>query len=303
MTKLKKTLRLGLLFLVCTGAVVLLVYLCMPKPCEEPLTYRLGRIDERFGITRTEFSMAVRKAAAVWGKPLARELFREDPQGAIEINLIYDYRQETSDKLKQLDYKMDGSTDSIQSMKMRYESLKAEHEKKTASLEVELQSYNARINAYNAKVEFWNREGGVPQTQRIQLTSEKNELDSFRESFRMRREEVKNLSDEINTLSAVINEIVAGYNQDVDHYRDVGSRLAGEFQEGFFESKDGKQSITVYHFDNGEKLVRLLVHELGHALRLPHSENSQAVMYRLNQYDTAELTADDIAALKIRCEK
>jgi len=71
----------------------------------------------------------------------------------------------------------------------------------------------------------------------------------------------------------------------------------------FFESKDGKQSITIYHFDNGEKLVRLLVHELGHALRLPHSENSQAVMYRLNQYDTAELTADDITALKTRCEK
>jgi len=159
--------------LVCVTTVALLMVLRMPKPCEEPLTYRLGRIDERFGITRMEFSIAVRKAAAVWGKPLARELFREDPQGAIEINLIYDYRQETSDKLKQLDYKMDGSTDSIQSMKMRYESLKAEHEKKIASLEVELQSYNARINAYNAKVEFWNREGGVPQAQRIQLTSEK----------------------------------------------------------------------------------------------------------------------------------
>lgn len=303
MTAFKKTWRLGLMLLVCMAAVAFLMAPRMPKPCEEPLTYRLGRIDERFGITRMEFSMAVRKAAVVWGKPLARELFREDLQGAIEINLIYDYRQETSDKLKQLDDKMDGSTDSIQSMKIRYESLKAEHEKKIASLEAELQAYNARINAYNAKVEFWNREGGVPQTQRIQLTSEKNELDSLRESFRTRREEVKSLSDEINTLSAVINEIVAGHNQNVDHYRDVGSRLAGEFQEGFFESKDGKQSITIYHFDNGEKLVRLLVHELGHALRLPHSENPQAVMYRLNQYNSAELTTDDIAALKTRCAK
>ena len=288
---------------VCVATVAFLMVQRMPKPCEEPLTYRLGRIDEQFGITRLEFSMAVKKAAAVWGKPLARDLFREDPQGSIEINLIYDYRQETSDKLKQLDGKMDGSTDSIQSMKMRYENLKAEHEKKIASLEADLQACNARINAYNAKVEFWNREGGVPQARRLQLLSEKNELDSLRESFRMRREEVKSLSDEINTLSAVINEIVAGYNQYVDHYRDVGSRLAGEFQEGFFESKDGKQSITIYHFDNGEKLVRLLVHELGHALRLPHSENPQAVMYRLNQYDSAELTADDIAALKTRCAK
>ena len=60
---------------------------------------------------------------------------------------------------------------------------------------------------------------------------------------------------------------------DVDHYRDVGSRLSGEFEEGFFKSKEGRQSITIYHFENETKLVRLLVHELGHALRLKHSDN------------------------------
>ena len=47
-----------------------------------------------------------------------------------------------------------------------------------------------------------------------------------------------------------MNEIAANLDLDLVHYRDVGSQLGSEFEEGFFESKKGKQSITIYHFDN-----------------------------------------------------
>lgn len=302
MTEMKRILNWGFILLVGIAVVMFLIFMRMPKPCEEPLTYRLGRIDERFGLTRLEFSTALRKAAAIWGKPLSRELFREDAQGTIEISLIYDYRQEASDKLKQLQYRMDSTKDNHEKMKMRYESLKSEYEQKSASLENDLHTYNFRINAYNAEVESWNRQGGVPETHRNRLMSGKNELDSVRASFKIRQDEVKKLTDEINTMVLVMNEVAAERNQDVDNSQDVGRQLGGEFKTGFFESKEGKQSITIYHFKNEANLVRLLVHELGHALRLDHSSNPNAVMYRLNQFDTAELTADDIAALKARCE-
>jgi hypothetical protein len=284
------------------AAILLVIFLRIPKPCQEPITYRLGRIDERFGISRAEFSLAIRKAAAAWGKPLSRDLFREDPQGTIEISLFYDYRQETSDKLKQLDYKMAGTKDTYESMKMRHESLKSEYERKRATLENDLRAFNVRMNAFNAEIESWNRQGGVPSGHRNRLMSAKNELDSDREGLKVRQDEAKRLADEINSMTLIINEVVGRQNQAVDHYRDVGGRLSGEFQEGFFESKDGKQSIAIYHFDNEAKLVRLLIHELGHALGLGHSNDPNAVMYRLNQFDKAELTADDIAALKARCE-
>lgn len=302
MTEMKRILNWGFILLVGIAVVMFFIFLRIPKPCEEPLTYRLGRIDERFGLTRLDFSTAVRKAAAIWGKPLSRELFREDAQGTIEVSLIYDYRQEASDKLKQLQYRMDSTKDNHEKMKMRYESLKSEYEQKRVTLENDLHAYNSRINAYNAEVESWNRQGGVPETHRNRLMSGKNELDSVRESFKIRQDEVKKLTDEINTIVLVMNEVAAERNQDVDNSRNVGRQLGGEFKTGFFESKEGKQSITVYHFNNESKLVRLLVHELGHALRLDHSNNPNAVMYRLNQFDTAELTADDIAALKARCE-
>jgi len=302
MTASKRLLNWRFLLLLGMAVVLLVIYLRMPKPCEEPLTYRIGRIDERFGLTRSDFSLAVGKAAAVWGKPLSRALFREDPQGKIEINLIYDYRQETSDKLKQLDNRMSDTKGSIEEMKMRYERLKAEYEQKRMTLENDLRAYNARVHAYNAEIESWKRQGGAPETQRRRLASAKNELESDGEGLRGRQDEVKKLADEANSMVLFINETVARQNQDVDHYRDVGSRLSGEFQEGFFESKEGRQSITIYHFENEAKLIRLLIHELGHALRLKHSDNPHAVMYRLNQFDAAELTADDIAALKTRCE-
>ena len=297
-----KIIIIELIFLLGVGAVLFEIFLQMPKPCQKPLTYRLGQIDERFGLTRPEFSMAVKKAAAVWGKPLSRELFREDSQGKIELRLIYDYRQETSDKLKQLKQRMDDTKNIRESMKVRYESLKYEYEQKYITLENDLRDHNARINAYNAEIEYWNREGGAPERERRRLMLAKNELNSARESLQVCQNEFKRLADEINGMMLVINENVSRQNLDVDHYRDVGSRLSGEFQEGFFESKDGKQSITIYHFENEAKLVRLLVHELGHALRLNHSNNPNAVMYRLNRFDIAELTEDDIAALKVRCE-
>jgi hypothetical protein len=302
MSESKSILNWRLIFLLVIAAVLYVTLLREPKPCQEPLTYRIGRVDERFGLSRSDFSQAVRKAAAIWGEPLSRELFREDSEGKIEINLIYDYRQETSNKLKQINSRMGDTKDTYENIKMRCDGLKAEYEQKHAVLQDDLSAYNARINAYNAEVASWDRRGGAPETDHNRLLSEKNELASVHEGLKIRQDEVNRLVEEINGTVLVMNEVAARQNLDVGEYQEVGSQLNGEFQEGFFESKQGKQSITIYHFDNEAKLVRLLVHELGHALRLGHSENPKAVMYRLNQFDAAELTGDDIAALRARCE-
>jgi len=302
MPESKKLLSWRFLILLGIAALLVVIFLRTPKPCQEPITYRLGRIDERFGLSPSAFSLAVRKAADIWGKPLTRDLFREDPKGTIEISLIYDYRQETADKLRQINDRMDGTKDTYEGMKSRLENLKSDYEQNRATLENDFHAYNARVNSYNAEIESWNRQGGAPEEHRTRLTSAKNDLDSLLNRLKTRQEEAKGLTDEINRVVLATNEIAARQNRDVDHYRDVGSRLDGEFQEGFFQSKEGRQSITIYHFDNEAKLVRLLAHELGHALRLNHSNDPNAVMYRLNQSDAAELTTDDIVALKARCD-
>jgi hypothetical protein len=298
----EKTWSWRAIFLVGIALAMVVVYLRMPEPCWQPLTYRLGHIDERFGLTRWEFSMAVQKAAAIWGQPLSRELFRNDPQGAIEISLIYDYRQETADKLKKLNYKIDYTKHSHDIMKLRLESLRSEYERKRSVLDSDLNTFKARLNARNAEIEAWNRQGGAPENVRNRLMSGKSELNSELERLHIRQDEAKRMVDEINSLVLVMNEIATVQNLDVVRYRDVGSLLGGEFLEGYFENKKGDQSIKIYHYNDDTKLVRLLVHELGHALGLGHSDNPDAVMYRLNQSDKLELTADDIATLKARCK-
>jgi hypothetical protein len=290
------------LFLLGIALALVVFFLRMPKPCQEPLTYRIGPIDERYGLSRWEFSRAIQKAAAIWGQPLSRELFREDPQGSIEISLVYDYRQEAADKLKKLNYNMDYTKYAHDNMKLRFEYLKSQYEHQRAALDSDLNAFNARQNAYNAEIESWNRRGGAPENVRNQLMSGKSELNAERERLQIRQDEAKRMVDEINSLVLIMNEIAAVQNLDVVRYRDVGSQLGGEFQEGYFEHNKGKQSIKIYHYNNDARLVRLLVHELGHALGLEHSANPDAVMYRLNQSEKLELTPDDIAALKGRCK-
>ncbi len=302
MTNFKKILGFVVVLLLVIAAVLFVYTLRTPGPCRKPLTYRIVHVDGRFGLTHAEFAAAVRKAAAIWGQPLSRELIREDSNGAIGISLVYDYRQETTQQLKQINTRMSGTKESLEGMKMRYEGMKSEYERTRASLESDLHAYNARVHAFNTEIESWNRQGGAPEAQRGRLAAEKSELAAMGESLRVRQGHARRMADELNSMVQSVNEVVGRQNQDVDQYRDVGSRLGGEFQEGYFKNKDGRQSITIYHYDSETRLVRLLVHEFGHALGLDHSSNPDAVMYRLNRSDTAELTADDIAALKSRCQ-
>src|SRR3989344_868467 len=89
---LKNTLAtiLALLALAISGYTF---YLYSLGPCEQPLKYKLGRFDTRFGINEKDFKMEIERAEIVWEKVLNSELFSYDPEAKFKINLIYDERQ------------------------------------------------------------------------------------------------------------------------------------------------------------------------------------------------------------------
>jgi hypothetical protein len=66
-------------------------------PCKRPITYMLGRFDDRFGISRDYYLSALAEAEAIWEDPSSRNLFAfATGTGVVKVNLIYDYRQEAT---------------------------------------------------------------------------------------------------------------------------------------------------------------------------------------------------------------
>lgn len=299
---INRTLVMFLLVILAAGVCFRMFYK-PSSPCSEPLTYRIGSIDERFGLSESEVRSAVNRATHVWASRSELELLREDPEGAIEINFVYDYRQEASDKLKGMGGNIANTKGSYDALKSHLKSMESDFLQKKSQLDNDFAAYNARMEALRAQDEAASLKGGGSPENYENLKSEKDSLDFSRNDLMARQEDLNRIIDTMNSLVVVINEIAYNLNLDVVKYNNVGEKLGKEFSEGLYERKNNRRTITIYHFNNDSRLVRILAHELGHALGLEHSDNPQALMYRLNQSDSLELSPDDIAALQARCGK
>ena len=270
-------------------------------PCNKTITYGIESFDARFGISRDYFLGALRDAEATWEQPIGRELFSYRPEGNLRINLIYDYRQQATAKLQKLGLTVSDDKASYNALKAKYDALKAIYALDKATLEAKISDYEARKSAYEKEVAYWNARQGAPRDEhdrldavRVALNAEVAELNQLRAQL---NEEV----DNINALAVVLNRLMVSLNLNVSKFNTVGVTLGGEFEEGNYQSGLDGQRINIYEFENRTKLVRVLAHELGHALGLGHVEDADAIMYRLNNGINGKPTATDLAALKKLC--
>ena len=245
-------------------------------PCTRQISYSIGSFDSSFGIKKEDFLNAIKKGEDTWETVVNKDLFVYQPDGSgeLKINLVYDTRQENTQKLKSIDASIQNNQSSYNDLKSKVDNLEKEYRDKKAIFEskvITLKDHQGRYSPENI----------------ILLNNLQAELNT----------DISN----INTLVNELNKSASSFNNKVKDYNTIGDQIGEEFEEGLYHSDKNGEYIDIYQFENTEKLTRVLMHELGHALGLDHVNNRDAIMYKLNTGTNLIPTNDDINALRTHC--
>lgn len=270
--------------------------------CQRPITYKIGSFDRRFNISQKEFLTALNEAEKVWEKPLEKELFAYDPEnGELRVNLVYDYRQETTKTLSTIESTVKVDEATYKALRAEYLSLREEYQKVKSDYELRIKLFNEKNDIYEKNVESWNRSTRNSKERFEELEKTRLGLEAEAEELKKREEILNGMVREINALVARLNYLAKSLNLKTETYNEIGAARGESFTGGVYSSKEGEEEINIYEFSGRNKLVRVLAHELGHALGLEHVEDKESIMYYLNKDDKDILSGSDLTALKTLC--
>jgi hypothetical protein len=269
-------LTVGIIFLVVTRFRTEIINIISYSECGTPISYKLGSLDPKFGLTQESVTTTIQDATDIWSKTYGKPLFINSPEATLTVNFVYDERSALNTQIDQEQNELDQKDGTLREQINSYET--------------DLSAYEKKLNALNARVEQVNSSGGAKPDEYNELVSQQNEIITEGNSLNER-------ADKLNLTTNNFNSKVENLNQNVNQFNRA---IAQKPEEGLYNGNDN--TIIIYFANNHQELVRTLAHEFGHALGMLHTVDEQSIMYP-NTTNFLEVRAQDKNELDDVCRK
>ena len=291
----------------------ILTYIGINNPCSKPIYYYIDNFDERFDKTKESFIKELEGSASIWNKIQGNDVLIYDEQKAksisnfsnykLAINLIYDERQRTTDKLNQINSTIEDSKSNYSSLESQYNSLKQQYENKKSYINNLTSQYEISKQNYEKDLARLNTQKSISKDSFNQVEKERLTLNQKAYEINNANRELNTIVDQLNAKVKELNTLGKDINGKIGTFNSVSQTTGPEFQEGEYVRNENGQQINIYEFKDQNKLTRVLAHEFGHAIGLDHVSGKDSIMNAYNESSVIIPSIQDQSEFSRVCHK